>query len=190
MASTSIYQLKVTLKDTKPPIWRRLLVSSNTLLPDLHSIIQASMGWTNSHLHQFTDGFDFFGPPSEWDGMDTIDYRKISLDKMLWAPKQKITYEYDFGDDWRHQVLLEKVVEKEPDRFYPVCIKGKNACPPEDCGGVWGYAELLEILADPKHEDHEEMKDWIGGELDPKAFDLEEVNKRLQMPNYGVVSMF
>jgi hypothetical protein len=97
------------------------------------------------------------------------------------APKEKsrFRYEYDFGDDWQHDILLEKVLPAAPGVTYPVCLKGKRACPPEDCGGVWGYAELLETLADPESEEHEEMLEWLGGEIDPEEFDIGEVNRLL-----------
>ncbi len=190
MSNPTIYQLKITLKRAKPPIWRRIQLSGDTLLPDLHKIIQATMGWTNSHLHQFIHQRMFFGPPDPMGMMDLEDYRKIKVSDLLQKEKAKMSYEYDFGDGWEHEVLLEKILEKDPKVKYPVCLKGKNACPPEDCGGVWGYADLVQVMQDPQHEEHEEMKEWLGGELDPEAFDLDEVNRRLRSKNYGMYSFF
>jgi len=187
---SKVYQLKISLMGAKPPIWRRILVESDTHLSDLHKILQTTMGWYNAHLHQFIDRGEFYAPPSDWDELDTIDYSGISIDKLLKKEKGKIFYEYDFGDGWRHEILLEKILEKEPKTYYPVCIDGKNACPPEDCGGIWGYANLLEIMADPEHEEYEDMMDWLGGEFDPTAFDKEEVNDSLGDEDFGVISLW
>ena len=110
----------------------------------------------------------------------TQDERKVKLQKVAPEIGVKFHYEYDFGDSWTHLIQVEKILMPEPNTVYPVCIKGKRACPPEDCGGVWGYADLIEIMADPKHEQYEEMQEWLGDELDPEAFDLNEVNDALR----------
>ncbi|RJO64282.1 MAG: plasmid pRiA4b ORF-3 family protein [Myxococcales bacterium] len=173
-----IYQIKLTLKSSKPPIWRRLLVPSTIRLSDFHMVIQTAMGWTNSHMSEFytvVKGWHKPGPDED----KPHDAREASLDQLLKTPKDKCYYTYDFGDNWEHEILLEKVADADaswPGR--PVCLKGVRACPPEDCGGVWGYYELLETVSDPKHPEHKEMKEWLGP-FDPEAFDLETVNRRL-----------
>ncbi len=175
-----VYQLKVTLKGTRPPIWRRLQVRGSTTLLKLHTIIQIAMGWTDSHLHQFIVGGMYYGMPDvEWDD-DMQDERRIKLGQIVSAVKDRFTYEYDFGDSWEHEIMVEKVLAPEPGAQYPICLAGKRACPPEDVGGVWGYAEFLDTIADPERPEHEEMLEWIGGSFDAEAFDLEAVNQMLK----------
>lgn len=186
-ADVPIYQIKVTLEDSKPPIWRRLLVRSDITLADLHRIIQAAMGWWGYHLHQFIVGRTYFGEPHPdyYDYVDMHDERDVTLRQIAPGEKFKFRYEYDFGDSWLHQVLVEKVLPPEPGRFYPVCIKGRRACPPEDVGGIWGYCGFLEAIRDPNHPEHEDYLEWIGGEFDPEAFDLDEVNQALRALGQG-----
>lgn len=183
--SGSIYQLKISLKGAKPPIWRRILIPADMELMELHEAIQAAMGWENCHMHQFKQGRTFFMPEPNDDfagfgGFDTEDSSGVRIDQLLRTEKDKIEYEYDFGDSWEHEVLLEKVLEPAAGAVYPVCVKGKGACPPEDCGGLWGYYGLLETLSDPESEEHEEILDWMGESFDPDAFDLDEANARLR----------
>jgi len=182
-----IYQIKISLKGFSPKIWRRLLVRSDILLPDLHKIIQTTMGWTNSHLHQFVKNQEYFALPSDddWDAFPTHDYRKIKLNSLLKRTKDKLTYEYDFGDGWKHEILLEKILPFDESLKYPVCLAGKMSCPPEDCGGVWGYSDMLEILKDPEHEEYEKYLEWLGGDFDPEDFDKDEVNEMLRTKNFG-----
>jgi len=178
-----IYQLKVTLLYTRPPIWRRLLVPSGFALEDLHSVIQAAMGWDDSHLHEFRIGQKRFGKSNPGDrlmGMDPIgSERTARLFMVLGRVKAKAMYTYDFGDSWEHAIVVEKVLPPEPGVPYPVCIDGKLQGPPDDCGGVPGYYNLLEAIRDPAHPEHENLMDWVGGEFDPDAFSVEEVNRRL-----------
>jgi hypothetical protein len=176
-----IYQIKVTLEESKPPIWRRLLVRSDITLAGLHRIIQAAFGWGDYHLHQFIVGEIYFGEPHpDYDDyLEMHDERKITLHRIAQREGFKFRYEYDFGDSWLHQVLVEKILPQEPGRDYPVCVKGRRACPPEDVGGIWGYYHFLEAIQDPEHEEHSEYLEWIGGEFDPEAFDLDEVNQAL-----------
>jgi hypothetical protein len=138
------------------------------------------MGWTNSHLHQFIKNKEFYAEPSLEDEMGTIDYSKIKLSAMLKKEKDTFKYEYDFGDSWEHTLLLEKILPIDSNIKYPVCIDGKMNCPPEDCGGVWGYSDLLKILSDPKHEEYEDYIEWLGNDFDPNEFDLEEINMMLR----------
>lgn len=178
--SGHVLQLKVTLRNIRPPIWRRLLVPSNMPLSELHGVIQVAMGWLDGHLHMFITGQGvsqgmFSRPEFEID-LECRDERQYTVDQMLPHAGMKMIYEYDFGDGWEHEVLLEKILPRDSTVTYPLCVKGKRACPPEDCGGPWGYAELLEALADPGHERHEELSEWLGRDHDPEALDIDEVN--------------
>jgi len=175
-----IYQLKVTLKEVKPPVWRRLLVASNISLSHLHHALQIAMGWTDSHLHQFVHGSMCYGEPDPDLQESGQDERKFRLDQLLKKEKDWLRYEYDFGDGWEHRVVLEKVLPFEPSAVLPACVDGKRACPPEDCGGPWGYEELLQTLSDPSDPEREEMLEWIGEDFDPEEFDLEEVIEILE----------
>ncbi len=176
-----IYQLKVTLKGSKPPIWRRIQVSSQTTLGQFHEILQTVMGWYDCHLHQFSiGGIDYGQPhPDLGFGQDIRNEKSVPLSRVVPGEKFKFDYTYDFGDGWEHQIVVEKVLPPDPEVQYPVCLKGKRNCPPEDCGGIWGYAELLEVLTESEHPDHEEMLEWVGGSFDPEAFDLDEINQSL-----------
>jgi hypothetical protein len=178
-APRKVLQLKVTLLDSKPPIWRRLQVLDNTDLGTLHQIIQITVGWTNSHLHQFIIDNKFYSDP-EFELDDVLSERRMTLSSLKLEPKKRFRYEYDFGDDWMHDILVEKVLEPEADGQYPQCITGKRACPPEDCGGVWGYNDLLEALKDAENPEHESMLEWLGDDFDPEAFDVDAVNAQLQ----------
>jgi hypothetical protein len=169
-----IFQIKVTLKDTKPPIWRRLLVPADFTLEKLHMAIQMAMGWTDSHLHNFTIDGETYGNPQEGE----ISERTAKLSTVL-AVGIKAVYTYDFGDDWIHNLTVEKILDPDPAQLYPLCIAGKLRCPPEDCGGPFGYHNLLEALADPDHPEHEEKVDWIGT-FDPNEFSVEEANEHLK----------
>lgn len=177
-----VYQLKVSLKGIRPPVWRRVLVTSDTSLPAFHAIIQAVMGWAGYHMHQFIIDGEYFGQPHEdyeLMGMDLEDEQEYRLADLGLREGRKFTYEYDFGDSWQHTILIEKMLPVDPDARCPVCMKGKRACPPEDCGGPWGYANLLEVIRDPSHDEHDEMLEWLDGEFDPEEFDLDKVNSRL-----------
>lgn len=179
----SIYQLKVTIKYIRPPVWRRLQISRDITLASLHDVLQTAFGWTDSHLHQFVIGDTYYGIPTPY----TIDWgpslkneTRARLGDTVGRSRKKFLYGYDFGDSWEHEIIVEKVVAPEASVAYPRCVAGKRACPPEDCGGAWGYAHLLEKIQDAEHPDHEEICDWLGDEFDAEAFDLEAVNARLQ----------
>ena len=175
-----VYQIKVTLKGSKPPIWRRMQITSDTTLVQFHRILQCVMGWEGSHLYQFVIGGIAHGDPGMVGEWDAEDARTGTLAALVRGEKSKLLYEYDFGDSWEHELLVEKILPLDEGKRYPVCLTGKRACPPEDCGGVWGYASFLEAIHDPEHPEHEEMLEWIGGEFDPEVFALDEVNMELQ----------
>ncbi|MBN1942202.1 MAG: plasmid pRiA4b ORF-3 family protein [Phycisphaerae bacterium] len=233
-----VYEIRITLNGSKPPIWRKVAVSSDITLGELHEVIQIAMGWTNSHMHQFilqsknpkpvqqkqpnstvtvekkvielpdgrkgyvistkpcddsvtpkpvesalpwfnTSARNFvtkttpWGDPTEMEGEDE---KTVTLGEVCPKVKSKLIYEYDFGDDWEHTIEVQKIVTPEPAGKYPICLSGKKACPPEDCGGIWGYYEMLDAVGNPKHDSHKEMIEWIGDHFDSDAFDLEEVN--------------
>lgn len=176
-----IAQIKVTLLDLEPPVWRRVLVPAGIRLDRLHRVIQAAMGWTDSHLHMFTDGADRYGRPDP--DLQLHDERKATLRDLVGREGDTFTYEYDFGDGWDHEILLERWLDAEQDARYPACVAGERACPPEDCGGTPGYAELVEILADPGNPDHDDMLRWLGigagRDFDPARFDVDEADRRL-----------
>ncbi|MBA2432718.1 MAG: plasmid pRiA4b ORF-3 family protein [Chthoniobacterales bacterium] len=176
-AGNGVLSLKVTLRGLKPPIWRRLLVASTMTLGDLHAAIQAAMGWHDSHLHLFDIGGEQYGNRDIVD--DVADEDRVTLGRLTRSGIARFTYIYDFGDDWEHAIFIEKRVPAVEGQAYPVCIAGKRNCPPEDCGGVGGYDELLAILADPSHPEHAERTDWIDEEFDPNEFDLELANTLL-----------
>ncbi len=135
------------------------------------------MGWTDSHLHQFFVGNETYGMPDpEFDDAEILDEKKFKLNQLLIHEKDSLIYEYDFGDGWEHKITLEKILAFDPKSALPNCIKAKGACPPEDVGGVWGYYNFLEALKDPNHPEHEELKEWVGGDFDPSAYDLQAVN--------------
>jgi len=178
----SIYRLKVTLRDIRPPVWRRIEVPGELTLAALHDVLQTAFGWTESHLHQFdVDGALFAVPIADglgW-GREVEDEVRARLCDVVGKRVKKFTYEYDFGDGWEHVIAVEAIVPAEPGSAYPRCLAGRRAGPPEDCGGPWGYAELLAAVADPDHPDHEDMCDWLGGGSDPGAFDVDAVNASL-----------
>lgn len=178
-----IYQLKVTLLGTNPPIWRRLLVPADITLAQLHNVLQIAMGWDDGHMHEFRSGQRRFGRPEPADpfisGPRVESERTVRLSAVLQRVGAKMIYTYDLGDNWEHSILLEKRLSPEPLATYPICTDGQLACPPEDCGGILGYYDLLDGLADSSHPRHEELCDWIGGEFHPEAFSIKKVNRIL-----------
>ena len=179
-----IYQLKISLKYTKPPIWRRVLIPANMELEDLHEVIQGVMEWYDCHLHHFIQGNTFYQPhPEPMEDMffmsqsEMVDSSGVKIRDLLTHEKQKMQYEYDFGDSWIHEIILEKIVEREENKTYPVCIKGKLACPPEDCGGLPGYYSILDGGEFMDKETRDYYMEEIG---DPEKFDINSVNDRLK----------
>ncbi|MFH1134923.1 MAG: plasmid pRiA4b ORF-3 family protein [Pseudomonadota bacterium] len=180
--SNKVYQLKVMLKGSKPPIWRRFLVEDSMRLSALHAALQVIMGWSDSHLYQFKTGHHCYGDPHPEYGFDEdemLEARKYRLNQFLVNEKDSIIYEYDFGDGWEHKITLEKILPRDPDLFLPICVKGKGACPPEDVGGIWGYYDFLKAVQDKDHPEHEDMTEWVGYDYDPAHFDLAGTNGML-----------
>jgi hypothetical protein len=177
-ASGRLYQFKITLAESAPPIWRRIQVKDSTL-DKFHERIQTAMGWTNSHLHQFDINGQRHGNPEllddGFDDFDAIDSTVTRISDILPpdGSRFRLLYEYDFGDGWEHEVLFEGCLRAGKGRRYPLCVEGERKCPPEDVGGIWGYGEFLEALADPKHERHAEYVGW-GRKFDPEEFDTDK----------------
>lgn len=183
-ASERLYQFKITLLESQPPIWRRIQVK-NCTLDKLHEHIQTAMGWTNSHLYQFEiDGERYGDPELLDDGFEDfrcIDSTVTKISEFMRKDGKRLgfLYQYDFGDNWQHEVLFEGCLRADKGGRYPVCVEGERVCPPEDVGGVWGYAEFLAAIADPKHEQHADFVEWAG-EFDPEEFDAGKVTKAMR----------
>lgn len=173
-----VYQFHVSLKHGKPKIWRRFLVAEDATLEKLHKIIQEVMGWEDYHLHEFEIGGIKFGiPDEEWEN-DAENEKKFKLADLILAEKQKFEYVYDFGDNWQHEIKVEKILPFDSTVKYPKCLDGKLACPPEDCGGIWGYEELSELSKLPKEdlsEDDADRLEWLG-DYDFGHFSVDDVN--------------
>lgn len=178
-----VLQLKITLLGVEPPIWRRVLVSESITFGQLHDTLQVVMGWTNSHLHEFRVNDKRIGQFFEGvlieDDEELIDETGILLKEKLTPTDSDFRYRYDFGDSWEHSVQIEQWLPAEPGMSYPVCLDGARHCPPEDCGGVWGYAELLTVLNDKGHPEQAEMLVWLGGRFNTELFRLDRINQQL-----------
>jgi len=181
--SQQIYQIKVTLIGTDPPIWRRLLVPASMTLERLHDVLQLAMGWDGSHLHEFLIGRQRFGQPDPMEqvpgGPQTASERTARLFDVLGTAGIKAVYTYDFGDSWEHRIVVEKRLAPDPARAYPACVAGERRAPPEDCGGIPSFYNLLEAIPDPEHDQHEELLEWLGQDFDPEGFSVDEVNEWL-----------
>jgi hypothetical protein len=184
-AAERVYQFRITLLDTRPPIWRRIQVKDGTL-DKLHEHIQTAMGWTNSHLHDFKIGGKDYGDPLlleenfvEFDYGDTTT-TKVSDILPRTGKRFKFEYKYDFGDNWQHEVLFEGCLRAEQGKRHPVCLEGARACPPEDVGGTWGYEEFIEAITDPENEDRDGLLEWAGGAFDPEAFDAAKATRAMR----------
>ncbi|MFC3853616.1 plasmid pRiA4b ORF-3 family protein [Salinispirillum marinum] len=176
------YHLKVTLKHTEPLVWRLIAVDSQTTLERLHHILQISLGWTNSHLHLFESSQErrFGCLAHDEDNMLALeDERAFTVGQLLYVEKQTLKYEYDFGDGWVHEVRLERILPDADLSVLPRCLEAHAQCPPEDVGGLDGFEEFKEAMADPEHEEHEDVMLWNGGHFDPLDVSLEEINDDL-----------
>jgi hypothetical protein len=177
--------MKVTLAGIRPPIWRRLVVSGETTLAQLHVVLQVAMGWQDCHLHCFRIDGVRYGPADDGGfDLDDADESTVTVAEAF-ATGRRGVYEYDFGDSWEHELLIEKTDVPVVFSGVATCTAGKRACPPEDCGGIWGYANLLDALADPAHEEHEELLEWAGEDFDPEAFEPKAVNAHLERLSFS-----
>jgi hypothetical protein len=174
--SSIVYQLKVSLLGVKPEIWRRVQAPDDISLAKLHRVIQCTMGWEDYHLYAFSSGDEEYGDLSTAEGAPVRSASRARLSSLIDTPGDSLKYDYDFGDGWEHRVTLEQVIHAEPGGRYPKCVGGARACPPEDCGGPYGYADLLEALQKPRTRRHKELVEWIDGSFDPEAFDADLVN--------------
>lgn len=175
----TLYQFKVTLRGIHPPIWRRIQVWEDAMLAQLHRVLQMVMGWEDYHLHEFRIGRKVYGMPDLDDERKITDVKRARIHDVVQRVGTEFEYVYDFGDDWEHDLLLEAILQPDPNIRYPRCIAGERNCPPEDVGGSGGYENYLAALADPEHEEHEDMLAWRGP-LDPEAFSLAGINQQLQ----------
>jgi hypothetical protein len=179
--ASTVHTLKITLAESQPPVWRRLEVPSATTLDTLHRVIQAAFGWQGYHLWVFETPSGRYGVADRELRIGSAAAER--LDQIAPRPEDRFGYTYDFGDEWEHDILVEAVTGPEPGTTYPRCLTGERACPPEDCGGVWGYEDLLEILGDPAHEEHQDRLEWLGldsaDRFDPAAFDPAQANTAL-----------
>ena len=177
-APVGVLQLHIELRNTKPKIWRRVLVPETITLARLHGVIQAAFQWGGGHLHEFEAAGERYGTSDpDYDPPGSVRSERIKLMSAL-GRGSTIDYLYDFGDSWEHRIKLEKTLPPT-DMKLPVCVDGANAAPPDDCGGVPGYEEFVEAMADPNHPEHADMKAWIGRDWDPAAFDIKHVNSWL-----------
>ncbi len=183
--ASQVYQFKITLLESDPPIWRRIQVKDCTL-DKLHEHIQTAMGWTNSHLHHFTLGTQLYGDPELLqENFEELKYKDSTTTKISdILPKTgkrfSFVYEYDFGDSWHHEVLFEGIMRPDSKVKYPLCLEGARACPPEDCGGIWGYADFVAAIGDKRHERHYEFVEWFGGRFDPEKFDPAKATREMR----------
>jgi len=185
-----VFQLRISLEGVRPVVWRRVLVTSDTSLEKLHRVIQAAMGWEDFHLHYFCVAATLYQPQAMMEETDLMppalpaDFsiqseQGVRLSRAL-ADRDRFLYLYDFGDNWEHEVRLEKELVLDPEGRYPLCVEGKRACPPEDVGGPDGYRDFLEALGSPCHPEHEALKDRAVQDFDPDLFDRESANRRLE----------
>jgi hypothetical protein len=176
-SQAKIMQIKVSLVDVDPPVWRRLIVPGDISLGDFHYVLQSAMGWGNEHLHEFIYKDKHYGPPDSESFHPIYDEDAFRLDSIMRQKGSVLAYLYDFGDSWMHRVELENNLDPEPGADYPRCLEGQRACPPEDCGGAPGYREILMAIAKPKLKKHKELIEWVGEDFDPGHFDSHEVNE-------------
>lgn len=178
-----IYQLRIELQHIEPRIWRMILVPDTITLAKLDRVVQAAMGWTNSHLHDWhIEGKRYGVPDPEWDNEgDMLEERKFTVGAVLGEGVQEFTYQYDFGDGWEHRIVVEKRLAPQPDyNTWPMCVAGANACPPEDVGGPPGYMDFVQAMRNPTHEEHQHLWQWHGGPFDPEAFSANEANRAIR----------
>jgi len=177
-AGAIVYQFRIELVDIRPPVWRRVLVPAQMRLSKLHSVIQVVFGWTDTHLHRFSIAGQRFGQQNDFDEK-VLDEAEVTLSEVVGTHVQQFSYSYDFGNDWVHEIAVEKIIQEEAGRDRPVCVAGQRHCPPEDCGGARGYAAFLKVISNPAHREHKEMLEWVGGAFDPEEFEISTVTRAL-----------
>ena len=180
------YTLYIRLAEIEPAIWRRITAPGQLTLHQIHQVLQVTMGWTHSHLYQFLvlskNNTVYYGEPSAEDGYFRKDDRRVHLATV--APKKGDTflYEYDFGDCWKHEIIVEDISPASKDEpLYPWCLDGQRACPPEDVGGVSGYQRFLEAWRDRSHREHRDTREWVGKHFKPEVFSVQQVNAALAL---------
>jgi len=174
-----IFQLRISLADVMPEVWRRVALPGAYTLDRLHRVIQYAMGWQNYHLHSFEIDGNQYGEPDPEGELELRDELEARLDTVA-GKDSRFVYTYDFGDWWEHEIAIEAIYPPEPDERYPLCLEGERACPPEDVGGAYGYAGFLAAIADSEHPEHAAMREWIGKRFDPAAFDHEKATTLLR----------
>ncbi len=188
-----VFRIRVELKDSYPPIWRRLDVPADATLGWLHAVLQVAVGWSDEHVHQFVHGTRTFSDPEfgleDSEGCLAEDERKVRIGELLVKRGQSLLYEYDLGDSWIHSIKLEKISDAEPGAPMAVCVEGEGACPPEDCGGVVGYEILVSILKDRKHPEYRDRKEWLEGPFDPDKFSVAKTNAMLGKSKFPKVTV-
>lgn len=173
-----VYALRITLLRTRPVVWRRILVPRDITLRQLHRTLQTVMGWTNSHLHQFVLPRQKVVAANYGVAAKVANENRTELGQLMWTVGARLLYEYDFGDGWRHEIVLEEILLGD-ESFRQMCVAGERCCPPEDCGGPQGFAELIDALGDPNHAHHEEACEWLG-DFVPESFSVKDVNRKLR----------
>jgi hypothetical protein len=179
---TPIHTLRAMLRDSRPAIWRRVEVQSSMPLPRLHQMLQATMGWLDYHLHAFIADGVTYGDPELLDDLTHEDGTLVRLRDLAPRVGERLAYNYDFGDDWWLDLVVEAIGPPAPAARYPRCTAGALATPPEDVGGIHGYADFRRAIRDPRHPDRAELVAWAGGRFDPGAFDVARANARLRGP--------
>lgn len=180
-AAAPVYQLKITLAEVEPPVWRRIRVRGDLRLGRLHTVFQKAIGWQSAHLHEWIVGGRRYGEPEpDEPHYEVEEESRLTLREAAPIEGTGFEYVYDLGDNWTHEVVVEKIDPPDPAFVSPECLAGERACPPEDCGGPGGYENFLEAIRDRHHLEHEDLLAWAGGRFDPEAFDLAAVNRRLR----------
>jgi len=180
-AAAPVYQLKITLAEVEPPIWRRIRARGDLRLDRLHTVFQRVMGWQSVHLHEWIVGGRRYGEPEpDEPHYEVQEESRLTLREAAPIEGARFEYLYDLGDNWTHEVVVEKIDPPDPAFLSPECLAGERACPPEDCGGAGGYDNFLEAIRDRRHPEHEDLLAWVGGRFDPEAFDVTAVNRRLR----------
>lgn len=177
--SRELFEVKITLKHLDPPVWRSVLVDGAIRLDILHDVIQAAMGWEDAHMHAFRSRGKTYMPEAHGEFEPTAEESEFHLRDLAPHEGDHIEYEYDFGDGWQHNVKVVRIALFDDSTVAPSVIDGEYACPPEDCGGTWGYADMLRAMVDEHHPEHDEVLDWIGKDFDSEFFDIKEANQRL-----------